>query len=412
MIKVKPNLMDELHDYGAFDVSACFNCGTCTATCPLVEEGNEFPRILIRLAQLGQEEKLVASKELWMCYYCGDCSASCPREADPGEFMMASRRYAVSRFDFSGISRSIYRNKWLTFVYMTLVAIIVGGGLYYADNNKIFGVDDHTILGGYFYETIHWGGIVSGSLLGLILLAGIWNMYTRVKSSEPLRQRDQIDRLLPLSVKIKLAFRTLVSTLYNEGILQKRFRKDDDETLPPERPTRWTIHMSIVWGFVGLAAATGLDYLVKDIVLNQAGQWVPIYYPIRLLGIISGIVLMYGTSYALYFRYTKPSQYYKESTFDDWLLLWLVWLAGFTGFVTTLFVYIPQSIMPTWAPWIVIVHVVAVAELFFILPFTKFAHVMYRPLALWMHEYEEEKINYLENLPPEEEPQQVVELTT
>lgn len=39
MAKVNPKLMDELRELGAFDVSACYSCGVCTATCHCLRRG-------------------------------------------------------------------------------------------------------------------------------------------------------------------------------------------------------------------------------------------------------------------------------------------------------------------------------------------------------------------------------------
>ena len=90
-VTVDPTLLPEIQRYGAFDVSACFNCGNCTAVCPLTDDDATFPRRIIRYAQVGMKAELLASKELWTCYYCGECSETCPRQAEPGEFMAAAR---------------------------------------------------------------------------------------------------------------------------------------------------------------------------------------------------------------------------------------------------------------------------------------------------------------------------------
>ena len=78
-MKVNPELIDEIKKYGAFDISACFNCGNCTAVCPLSKEDASFPRKLIRAGHVGMEEKIGSALEPWHCYYCGECSATCPR---------------------------------------------------------------------------------------------------------------------------------------------------------------------------------------------------------------------------------------------------------------------------------------------------------------------------------------------
>ena len=80
---VDHTLLPTLKQYGAFDIGACFNCGNCTAVCPLSEGDATFPRKIIRYAQVGMRESLLSSKELWTCYACGECSETCPRQAEP-----------------------------------------------------------------------------------------------------------------------------------------------------------------------------------------------------------------------------------------------------------------------------------------------------------------------------------------
>ncbi|HET9680446.1 MAG TPA: 4Fe-4S dicluster domain-containing protein, partial [Candidatus Limnocylindrales bacterium] len=76
--RVDPSLLDDIRRFGAADVSACFSCGVCTATCPLVTDEGTFPRRMIRYAQLGLRDRLLSSRELWTCYACGQCSEQCP----------------------------------------------------------------------------------------------------------------------------------------------------------------------------------------------------------------------------------------------------------------------------------------------------------------------------------------------
>ena len=59
--RVDPELLLELKDYGAIGAEICFNCGTCTAMCPLTDDEHPFPRNMIRLAQLGLEDRLLES---------------------------------------------------------------------------------------------------------------------------------------------------------------------------------------------------------------------------------------------------------------------------------------------------------------------------------------------------------------
>src|SRR5450756_2977185 len=72
--RVDRNLYPELQRFGATDISACFNCGVCSAICPLSVDGASFPRRMSRYAQLGMREKLLSSPELWSCYGCSAVS--------------------------------------------------------------------------------------------------------------------------------------------------------------------------------------------------------------------------------------------------------------------------------------------------------------------------------------------------
>ena len=79
--RVNPGLLDELKEYGAIAAEKCFNCGNCTAVCPLSSSGHPFPRRMIRMVQVGLKDRLLASTDPWLCYYCGDCSSTCPRNS-------------------------------------------------------------------------------------------------------------------------------------------------------------------------------------------------------------------------------------------------------------------------------------------------------------------------------------------
>ena len=71
----------------------CYQCGTCTATCPWGEVRGEAlsVRSFIRLAQLGLHQHSV---DLWMCTTCAQCEADCPRGVKIADVMRALRTIA------------------------------------------------------------------------------------------------------------------------------------------------------------------------------------------------------------------------------------------------------------------------------------------------------------------------------
>src|SRR5665648_399132 len=62
-IRANPKLITELEIYGAQDVSKCYHCGNCSATCPFSKEPYIFPRRSMRSLQMGLEAKLESDLE-------------------------------------------------------------------------------------------------------------------------------------------------------------------------------------------------------------------------------------------------------------------------------------------------------------------------------------------------------------
>jgi heterodisulfide reductase subunit C len=71
-------------------LSACYQCGKCSAGCPLVSAMDILPNQAIRLAQLGAEEVL-DFQAIWLCASCLTCAARCPKGVDLARVMEALR---------------------------------------------------------------------------------------------------------------------------------------------------------------------------------------------------------------------------------------------------------------------------------------------------------------------------------
>ncbi len=69
----------------------CYQCGKCSAGCPVVEAMDILPNQIIRLAQLGLEEELLNSKTIWLCASCITCTSRCPKGVDVARVMEALR---------------------------------------------------------------------------------------------------------------------------------------------------------------------------------------------------------------------------------------------------------------------------------------------------------------------------------
>ena len=137
----------------------------------------------------------------------------------------------------------------------------------------------------------------------------------------------------------------------------------------------------VVWGFLGLLAATVLDYGLDILGIKATGTPVPIWYPVRLLGTVAGLMLVYGTSVMIVDRLRAASASVARSATADWTLLALLWITGVTGFVLELALYLPEP--PAWGYWVFLFHVAVAMELVLLAPFMKLAHAVYRPVALF-----------------------------
>lgn len=79
-------------------ISACINCGTCTAICPAAEFYNYDPRLIAETVQTGDNQKiyeLLTSDTIWYCGECMSCKTRCPRDNTPGLIIMALRHLAM-----------------------------------------------------------------------------------------------------------------------------------------------------------------------------------------------------------------------------------------------------------------------------------------------------------------------------
>ena len=66
----------------ARECSPCYQCGTCTSSCPSGRELYRGPRRLVRLILAGEVDAVLKSDDLWRCTECGTCTDVCRMEID------------------------------------------------------------------------------------------------------------------------------------------------------------------------------------------------------------------------------------------------------------------------------------------------------------------------------------------
>ena len=93
--------------------------------------------------------------------------------------------------------------------------------------------------------------------------------------------------------------------------------------------------------------------------------------------------MIIGTSQAINYRWKKVTLIYSETSPADWTFLWFLWIAGITGFWLEVSVAFGANYLFNHV--IFMVHTIISMELVLLFSFSKFAHAVYRPLALFFY---------------------------
>jgi quinone-modifying oxidoreductase, subunit QmoC len=362
-VRVDPLVTEELGHYGGSTAVKCFNCGNCTAACSLTNQDAVFPRRYIRYIQMGLEERMLGSLDPWLCYYCGDCSDTCPRDAEPGKLMMASRRWLISRYDWTGLSRLMYKRESWEFGMLALVALLVLGLFTIPASFGFRLLAAHpearqTVKLAYFapQEIVHRGDLALAGLLGLLLVSNAIRMVWFVRRNAPaVPAREYLHRSTELLL---------------HGLTQKRWR--DCAT---EHTKHWLRHLFLVTGYATMFLLV-VVFLYWFQIEDASFHWT------SLLGYYGTVVLLAATTWIMIDRIQKKDQIHKHSDLSDWLFVILLFLTAASGILLHLFRLLDLP-MPTYALYLI--HLmIAVPMLVVEVPFGKWAHLLYRPLALYL----------------------------
>ena len=76
----------------ARECAICYQCGTCTSSCPSGRELYRGPRRIVRLILAGEIEAVLKSDDLWRCTECGTCTTVCRMDIDVAGILHSLRR--------------------------------------------------------------------------------------------------------------------------------------------------------------------------------------------------------------------------------------------------------------------------------------------------------------------------------
>ena len=365
-----PGLVQEVRKYGRFDVNACLNCGSCTIVCDLSNGEASFPRRPIQRALLGLRGSLMKSLEPWLCYDCGDCATACPRQAEPRESMMTLRRYLAGQYDLTGIASKILRSKaWelisISFLFALIFTIAVLYHLYYVELPMTDLVSTSMGLE-HMFNTIVYFTIAVFAIPVLLMTANAVRMHRFTMHSTG-------------SVKIPIRLYLIEArTLIAHMVSHKNMRK----CLTEIQKKRWVKH----W-LLGLACAVMCGVTLFFLKWFQTDELYPLYHPQRWLGYLATAIMIYVPADILIGRIRKHEQMNRFSESSDFIFPVMLLLVAITGIAVHVFRYLEFAMACHYA---YALHIAITVPLLVIeMPFGKWSHVLYRPLAIYFQTVKE-----------------------
>jgi quinone-modifying oxidoreductase subunit QmoC len=345
---------EELRRRGGATVARCYQCATCSSVCELAPEDSPFPRRQMLWAQWGLADRLAAHPAVWLCYQCNDCTQRCPRDVRPGDVLQTVRALVIEMLAFPRfLGRLVGRaaTTWplligapILFWVILLAAIghlaVPHGPLVYGD------FVPHWLIYAVFFPVAGWigyAGWVSGRRL--------WSLL----GDESPRTGSFLKHLVPVVTEIAT---------------HKRFASCE-----AARPRRLG-HLLVLWGFVGAAITSGL--LVVALYAFHTEMPLPLGHPFKVLGNVSGVLLVIGGVLLVSNRLNNNDRVGASTAFDTFFLVVVGGVIA-TGVLSEA----GRLTFPAeFACALYVVHLGVVLSLFLTFPYSKFAHLLYRTLAL------------------------------
>src|SRR3990170_1920033 len=94
--RVQTSLITEVDALSHQQVELCYHCHKCSAGCPLLPEMTFGPDRLLRMVQVGDGDRALRSRDVWLCSGCATCATRCPNDIDISAVMDALRQIAVA----------------------------------------------------------------------------------------------------------------------------------------------------------------------------------------------------------------------------------------------------------------------------------------------------------------------------
>lgn len=105
-VQLPRELQEKLLD--AQKLKYCYECGVCTASCPMMELAPDSynPRTLLETILL-DPEKAITKPAVWLCGWCYKCYKRCPQKLKPPEVFLLVKTLAVEKGRLEGFEDAV-----------------------------------------------------------------------------------------------------------------------------------------------------------------------------------------------------------------------------------------------------------------------------------------------------------------
>lgn len=373
---VEPDLefIRSVRSKGGDTLKKCYQCATCSVVCELSPEDRPFPRKEMIWAGWGQTGRLIADPDIWLCHQCNDCTTHCPRGARPGDVLAAIRSYVYENFSFPKfMGQALAGKKALPVLFLVPIILILGCILFTAPQ---------TPSGEYLFLTsaeIDYNIFMPHSTVDALFVFGnilifIFAAVSFVRFWKMLQADGR---------PANMSFIAATMATVKEVLVHEKFKK-----CTTNKP-RATAHMILLFGFIGAMIATGMVFVSIFIphYLHLLGMEslnsffelpLDLPHPIKIIGALGGIGLLVGSIMLISRRWANRDEV-GANGYTDYLFLYIIFFTGLTGMLAWLLRY-PGIPMLAYANYFA--HLVFVYFLLWYMPYSKFAHMIYRSLAI------------------------------
>lgn len=367
---IEPDIgfINEVKGLGGGDLKKCFQCATCSVACPISPDNKPFPRKEMIAASWGLKEKLVGNGDVWLCHNCGDCTTLCPRGAKPGDVLGAIRAYAVTEYGpVKAMGKLINDPKKLPIVLGIPALLFLVLGLVTGFLNFHPGGD--RIVHGHFFSTwlVDMVMLPAAAWAVINFAIGLKRFLNDMHQNALQEGKTDIEKIDPKGMILGLV--RIIPTII----------KHDKFNECSENKDRATAHMMVLFGFVGLFIVTNI-FFVAIYGLQIHGPYSQMN-PVKWLGNVSGVALIIGSLLMIRNRLSKKDQ---VSAYKDWWLVGWALALGLTGMLTQVTRLLGLGGL---SYTIYYVHLMFIWSLFFFIPYSKLAHLVYRTTAMAYNEY-------------------------